>query len=245
MAHQTPARHTCRICGRSSFNTAHALNRHLKQSFCGKAVASGGSCLINGQNAAGFIDTLPRCPPINQPKKRPLSRIETDEIDPQDLADITTQIGDGWEDLSSSGEESLDDCGGIGDPLQHPTDPLTCDNLDNLDQKPATVADKSEANTQIPDYIDHKTAPPESDSTPDAWIPDQFKAYCAHAKQHFAPFTEHEKEIICLLHLLKEKNAPLHACEPVMLWHKFNCSKENCVHTRVYRIAHTARGKKP
>ena len=80
MAPKTPARHTCQICGRSSFNTAHALSRHLKQSFCGKALASGGSYIIDGQSTAGFVDTLPRCPPINQPKKRPLSRIETDEI---------------------------------------------------------------------------------------------------------------------------------------------------------------------
>ena len=87
-------------------------------------------------------------------------------MDPRDLADTTTQIGDGQEDSSSSGQESLDSCKKV----QHPTDQFTRDNLDNLDQKPATVADKSEANTQIPDCIDHKTAPPESDSTPDVWI---------------------------------------------------------------------------
>ena len=170
MVPKTPARHTCRICGRSSFNAAHALSRHLKQSFCGKAIASGGSYIIDGQSTAGFVDTLPRCPPINQPKKRPVSRIETDEIDPHDLANITTQIGDGWEDLSSSGEESFDDCDGIGELLQHPTDPMARNNLDNLDQKPAAVANETDANDKNPAHIDFKTAPTESDSTPDVWI---------------------------------------------------------------------------
>ena len=106
-----------------------------------------------------------------------------------------------------------------------------------MDQKPAAVANESEANNQIPDHIDHKTAPPESDSTPDAWIRDQFKAHCAHAKQHFAPFAEHEKEIMRLLHLLKDKNAPLNAYEPVMLWHLIE-AKKLCPHQRLQDYTH-------
>ena len=46
------------------------------------------------------------------------------------------------------------------------------------------------------------------------WIRDQFRAYCEEAKQKFKEFSKEEVATITLLHLLKEKNAPMNAYEP-------------------------------
>ena len=232
MPPQTPRSFTCRFCGRRNFKTQHALNRHLKQSFCGREASSGGNFLIPLQAAqnplhdtGGNTQDLPHFPPGNQPKKRALSRINYQVLEPQDLAAITTQIDTNWGDFLESDQESIGNSGGF-DYLVNNESALESENTDtNEDQKPPAVEVDSTAKHQNPGIIEANTPPPDSDSTPDVWIRDQFKAYCAHAKQHFAPFTEHEKEIIRLLHLLKDKNAPLNAFEPVMLWHLIAAKK--------------------
>jgi hypothetical protein len=45
------------------------------------------------------------------------------------------------------------------------------------------------------------------------------------ARKNFMPFTSEEKKTVKLLHLLKEKAAPMNAFEPVMLWHLKGANK--------------------
>ena len=54
---------------------------------------------------------------------------------------------------------------------------------------------------------------------PDTWIRDQFREYCTKAKAKHGPFTKEEETTVRLLSLLKDKNAPMNAYEPTMLWH--------------------------
>ena len=54
---------------------------------------------------------------------------------------------------------------------------------------------------------------------PNQWIRAQFREYCAEADKENREFTADEIATIRLMHLLKEKKAPMNAFESVMLWH--------------------------
>lgn len=57
------------------------------------------------------------------------------------------------------------------------------------------------------------------------WIRDQFRDYCDQAEHKFKEFSKEEVATITLLHLLKEKNAPMNAYEPLFLWHLHQSNK--------------------
>lgn len=54
---------------------------------------------------------------------------------------------------------------------------------------------------------------------PDQTMRQKFKEYVATAKQHFLPLSADERRAIKVLHLLKQKKAPMNTYESVMLWH--------------------------
>jgi hypothetical protein len=97
-------------------------------------------------------------------------------------------------------------------------DDMTMENGANSENEEETehnsTADPEEVDPNPSDPKASDPAPPEG---PNHRISDQFVECCAHMKQHCDPFSEDEKVAIKLLDPLRRKNAPLNACEDLLM----------------------------
>ena len=224
MIPQTPGQFGCIHCGRTNFTTRNALRQHLKQGFCAKIeehlktvrnqdlspMSWANENVNSDQDSMDYGDNMPYLPVETPPRKQTRSRFDMAEIPAHDMDALTRQMGGIFNENDSSDEDSLDNTG----------------NFDYIDKENRRTGDDAIQESTSSDEENSESGSIASDSRatgnnsgPDTWIRDQFREYCAHARENFLPFTEHEVRTIRLLHLLKEKNSPMNAFEPVMLWH--------------------------
>ena len=149
-----------------------------------------------GETWSDKDDEMPYLPPPSPPKKEAISLL--DRIEEHDVDAITTEMSGLFAQEEGIGEEDSDEA----------------DESDHLGHSFDETSDEEYA----PDDLDSSESSYEEEG-PDTWIRDQFKGYCEHACRNFLPLTEKEVTSARLLHLLKEKKAPLNAYESVMLWH--------------------------
>ena len=176
------------------------------------------------QIANDYDNDLPFLPPATPPRKQALSRLEVEGIDNHDMDAITTRMGALFDEGGDSDVESLDNTGAF----DHLKDEETDYTENNQAQEAYSSDEYSESggdNAKSPPSSPDSGATVDQTVGPDTWIRDQFKEYCAYAGKNFLPFTKHEERTIRLLHLLKNKNAPLNAYESVMLWHLQQANK--------------------
>ena len=149
-------------------------------------------------------DDMACVPPPTPPRKTTMSVRDMPDIEAHDVDAVTRQMEALFDENEGSDEESEDE--------EDDSPILTEDAAMEANYGP-------EADGFMPKEP-YEFMPEEPENTaPDTWIRDQFRAYCDHAKKNFHPFTEHEVTTIRLLHLLQQKNAPMNAYEPLMLWH--------------------------
>ena len=222
MIPQTPGQFGCIHCGRTNFTTRNALRQHLKQGFCAKIeehlktvrnqdlspMSWANENVNSDQDSMDYGDNMPYLPVETPPRKQTRSRFDMAEIPAHDMDALTRQMGGIFNENDSSDEDSLDNTG----------------NFDYIDKENRRTGDDAIQESTSSDEENSESGSIASDSRatgnnsgPDTWIRDQFREYCAHARENFLPFTEHEVRTIRLLHLLKEKNSPMNAFEPVML----------------------------
>ena len=236
----TPTQYGCIYCNRSNFISQHALTQHQKTGFCAKLKLQAKSCPKSDHSESSIesqeenqgdnwheFDDVPMFPVKSPPRKKAVSRLELQAIEGHDLDAVTQQIGALLDENVGSDEESLDNIGAY-DYL----DDKFVGNATNTGQSDYTSEEYSEEGSkegqeskesgQSPSEARAKS--PET-IAPDTWIRDQFMDYCKHARQHFMPFSPEEVRTIRLLHLLKEKNAPMNAYEDLMLWHLRHANK--------------------
>ena len=176
------------------------------------------------QNVFDYGDDMPFLPPDTPPRRQAISRLEVEGINDHDMDAVTRQMGALFEEGGDSDEESLDNTGafdhlkyeeagqnGTNEGQQHYSSDEYSESEDNSQEDPPSSPDSS--------------ATQDENGAPNTWIRDQFKEYCAYARKNFLPFTKHEERSIRLLHLLKNKNAPLNAYESLMLWHLHQANK--------------------
>ena len=163
--------------------------------------------ITTAQAALNFDDDALFPSPHSPPRKRPKSRLDPAHIEPHDVDAITTQIGTLFEDMDGSDDESVDNTGHF-DHIRSKLDPKAMDQ-----DKEASSSEEEEEDSPPPSPVYEQTETEER--APDTWIRGQFKEHCACANENFLSFTKHEVRTIKLLHLLKAKNAPMNAYEPV------------------------------
>ena len=229
---QTPSNFGCVHCGRSNFASANALRQHQKKGFCSKVQQNlnqeGDAALspMSWANEAEYSDQegpdcgayMPYLPEQLPRRKQPKSRLERADIEPHDVDAMTTQIGAFFDENGGSEDES-DDNAGCFDYMG------TEFGADGAESCPGAPSSDDESDDSTPSTFEAGDPGTESGANapeaggPNTWIRGQFQEYCAYAQENFIPFNEHEEKTVRLLHLLKEKNSPMNAYEPMMLWH--------------------------
>ena len=229
---QTPSNYGCVHCGRSNFASANALRQHQKKGFCSKVQQhlneQGNAALSpmswaneaedSDQESIDCGDDMPYLPDQSPRRKQPKSRLEGADIEPHDVDAITTQIGAFFDEYGGSEDESVEkaDC------FDYMGPEFGAKGAESGSVAPSSD-DESMNSTPNPFESDQPGPDSGDDATesggPNAWIRGQFQEYCIHARENFIPFNHHEARTVRLLHLLKEKNTPMNAYEPLMLWH--------------------------
>ena len=167
--------------------------------------------LCNQEEASSSDDNEMLCiPDPSPPRKRFASRFEAvDGLDVHDFDAVVREFGafeaeQGEYDENMSEESNSDS----EDMNTGPDAPSTEDDSTSS----GLCSDESSG---APEFGANES----DNSQPDQWIRDQFRTYCADARQNFVSLTEHEVTAVRLLHLLKEKGAPMNTYESLMLWH--------------------------
>ena len=169
-------------------------------------------------------DDMPYLPPDTPPRRQAIARQEVEGIDAHDMDAVTRQMGALFDEGSYSDEESIDNAGAF-DHLKGEEDAQSGGKGGQKDYSSDEYSDSGANSHESPPSPDDSGLTDVENGEPDTWIRDQFKEYCAYAKKNFLPFTPDEEQTIRLLHLLKNKNAPLNAYESVMLWHLIQANK--------------------
>ena len=234
---ETPGKWSCKYCGRMNFSSQVALRSHLRTSQCALRRESHMAAQNPGQSTLFAPESTtqanmeptpnedennafvaPFSPP-EPPQKVSTSRHTLLEIEEDDVNRIRIEmaglldenIGSDEENASEDSQSRASSSGILGGNDENNEDDE--DNSDEGSLEPgANSTDSDENSTESV----HRP--------PDRWIRSQFKKYCEKAK-HFRGFTEDEKRTIKLLHLLRDKNAPMNAYEPLMLWHLHESKK--------------------
>ena len=176
------------------------------------------------QNDDNDDPDMPMFPPDTPPRRQALTRQEVEGINAHDMDAVTRQMGALFDEGSDSDEESVDNAGAF-DYLKDEDVGQNAGNEVPNDYSSDEYSDSDANDSETPPSPDESGATEVKNLEPDTWIRDQFKEYCADAKRNFLPFTTDEERTIRLLHLLKNKNAPLNAYESVMLWHLIQANK--------------------
>lgn len=211
---ETPESFSCKYCGRTNFQSEHAVRTHIRTSFCAtrreealRAQMPSRSSLFQtnadaevGGNIGNDSADLPYIQPPSPPQKPTTNRREFEEIEDHDMDVMALQMANIYD------EEGADlDRDSVGSDEE---------NVDNDEEYSERDAESVAEGANAPKYLGINT-----------WIRDQFRAYCEEAKQKFKPFSKEEVATVTLLHLLKEKNAPMNAYESVFLWHLHQSDK--------------------
>lgn len=210
----------CQFCGRINFASQNALDQHQRHGLC--AIAKDG--MTNGHESppspmsmasqrddAGppppdDDDTMAFIPPPSPPRKPRAVRIEIERIEAREIDAVTRQISGilAANDFDSLSEHSYE------------SDDFSAESGQNNGR---VGSDSSLSGDEYASDDQESNASGYNDQGPDTTIRDQFQEYCAYAQRNFLQLTDAEQNTIKLLHTLKEKNAPMNAFEPVMLWH--------------------------
>ena len=234
---RTPRRWYCKWCKNDKFNTEHALQLHLETSFCSKLRAnaarrgqrrnspgiSSGSDSFSGDDADENFDSMEWNTSPDTPKKPVIPRFEIEGVDHEEIGHVVIQMGElldetGSDDESSAYSGTYRHIGEEANPMGTET---KAEDYSDEDYEEESVGEGTESHP-----MDMKPPhPPDSGANsdimvgPDQWIQGQFQEYCAFARKTFIAFSPDEIRSIKLLHLLKEKNAPMNAYEATTLWH--------------------------
>ena len=234
---RTPRRWYCEWCQSDKFHTKHALNLHLETSFCAKLRTkaarqvpqpnspgiSSGSDSFPGDDANEIFANLDWNTHPETPKKPIIPRMEIEGLDREEIGHVVIQIGEILNETGSDDESSTDSgkyryIGVDDDPMGAKTIAEDFSDDEYEDESVEEGTESSPMDTTPPDSPD-SGANCDYNMGPDRWIQGQFREYCAFARKTFIPFCEDEVRSIKLLHLLKEKNAPMNAYEATTLWH--------------------------
>ena len=128
------------------------------------------------------------------PRKQTMLRFDMAEIPAHDMDAVTRQTGGIFNENDSSDKDSLDNTGNFNyiDKGKRQT------GNDSIHESTSSDEDNSESGSTVPD-----PGASWNNSGSDTWIRDQFRECCAHARENFLSFTEHEVRTIRLLHLFK------------------------------------------
>jgi hypothetical protein len=214
----------CNYCGRANFSSRRALTQHQNHGLCAKAKAkaedgnnssASSMSLASDGNEQGptLFDSspLPHLSIPSPPQKLPAALLEVQGLNEQDFDDVAYQMDDDLD--NEDGQETAESEEGETDYLKWAQDlglaPM------NSDSDAESGGKESNSGQSRRDSGTSKS----SYEGPDTSIRDQFRKFCDHAKRHFLEFTEDEIAAIRLLHVLKLKQSPMNAYEPLMLWH--------------------------
>ena len=234
---RTPRRWYCKWCQSDKFHTEHALQLHLENSFCAKLRAkadrggprpnspgiSSGSDSNSGDAADETFANMDWNTYPDTPKKPFIPRMVIEGVDREEIGHVIIQMEDllhetGSDDESSTNSGKYRHIKVEDDPMGANAVPEDFSDDDYGEESVEAGTESSPMDTKPPGSPDSGAS---SDYTvgPDRWIQGQFREYCAFARKTFIPFSEDEVRSIKLLHLLKEKNAPMNAYEATTLWH--------------------------
>ena len=225
IAMETPKRWACRWCGRTTFQSQKALRSHIAQSFCStkeKAARAGNNTaqqalfgarqMDDGDDALFPMDNddvpynICHPPAPAPPRKTGVSRSVIQAIQAHDVDAMTIQ-------MAGLLQENEDDAPNVTHQADEESkEDSEEDSEEDSDEESENVQEEAESGANS------------TDGAPIVWIRDQFRIYCEHAKKEFKPFTKEEAKTLRLLHLLKDKNAPMNAYDSVMLWHYKECN---------------------
>lgn len=207
----------CEFCGRVNFTSQNALGLHQRTGLCAiarKRRQAGATPprppfpLANDDEDSGlpFDEDHGQNPPLppQPPQKISVEFRQHQDIQEGEVASIAAQMGghfDNAEDSSSSNSsDHLDKYEQMALQIG-----LCAINSDADEKSSSSDAESSSSSSESRETSGE-------DSLPDTTIRDQFQAYCARANQ-FRALTEDQAVTIKLLHLLKDKNAPMNAFE--------------------------------
>ena len=234
---RTPRRWYCKWCQSDKFNTNHALQLHLETSFCAKLKAnaarrgpqpnspgiSSGSDSISGDDADENFASMEWNTHPDTPIKPLIPRMEIEGVDREEIGRVVFQIGELLHETGSDDESSA--YSGKYRHIQADEDPMgakaMAEDFSDDEYEEESEAEGTESSPMDANPPPSPDSGASSDDTvgPDRWIQGQFREYCAFARKSFIPLSQDEVRSIKLLHLLKEKNAPMNAYEATTLWH--------------------------
>ena len=207
---ETPTKLGCKWCGRNTFRTQRDLDSHILQSICGNLRDAATKPLHNGPRQL-FRRSFPQANTTLLPQNivpRPPSKAgknfrEHVDLEAHDVDELAHHITEDLAIYKASDDEDLS----------------SNDEDDGILEEEGEI--EGEDGYYASDSASENSYQPNSNGNqePNTWIRDQFRTFCEHARQNFIAFSKEEVVAIRLLHLLKEKNAPMNAYEPVMLWH--------------------------
>ena len=211
----TPETWACRFCGRTNFLSKQALNSHLRTSLCANArenayrsqnpshstLFGDATGVDNASLTVGDDEQFPVQPPPDTPAKENETQAILETVAAHDVQQMTLQMEGIWAEETEEGAEYESDS-----PDDDPT------------ERVLMPPDSSESELDPTPNSDDSVSDQENVG-PNTWIRDQFRAYCKQAKKKNSPFSKAEEATVRLMHLLKEKNAPMNAFEATMLWH--------------------------
>ena len=207
-----------------------ALTRHQNQGMClqrrlqvqhlncapSSPMASGNETNDSGPTHSDDDAPLP-CLPPRPPRKPAASRIQVQGIPAHDVDAVARQIGAMMDE--SEFEDSDDDS--VEGKYEHFTSAF------QAYQEASESGEDSDPHSAISEQDDTDTEEPHSETganaagnmEPDTTMLQHFGDYTVYARGNFLPLSKVEERTIRVMHLLKEKKAPMNAYESIMLWH--------------------------
>lgn len=216
----------CNFCPRG-FATERGLKAHQRQGKCGQKLDASLGVTIGGATEAE--DLFPHLP----------TTAEDDEDD-----DATSPLASKKRAASASFKKQTNNkMQGFSEEEDEDERPTPRKVFEDEDTKMAAKDDDWAAFDGVEDSFDddsvnvdeflerhglklHHTEPPSAEDTwprfeepPDDITRQQFKEYCAHAKEHFAPLDANQEAAVRLFDILRRKKAPLDSYDEIMSWH--------------------------
>ena len=230
---QKPRLWQCSVCKKATFKTRHDLKRHQTGTFCAKALEEqesqenhlktpekhGTSDDFVDDNMQINYDSDNWNPPPDVRNKPVISRMEIEGVDKMAVGTVILQMGELLNDTGAD-DESSDDSGRYQF-MHNKANPTGDESSTESDSSDESEADSAPKPPETPD----PGANTSETTGPDTWIRGQFREYCDMAHKTFIPFDQDKIRSIKLLHLLKEKNAPMNSYEAVMHWHVKQANK--------------------
>ena len=189
----------CSFCGRDDFKSQHGLSQHQNQGLCNELSQRAMGLATAPRSPRPFRSNLSldvggyaihKAPP--PPQKQGAAFPHVDNIDQDDLEEITHEMGGLMEE-----EEGAEDLEGDDEPVDSGPTIVASDEEDKMGEAPPSMEEEG----------------------PITQVRDQFKDYVEERTREKHSFTPAEISSIRLLHLLKKKGAALNTYPEVMEWH--------------------------